>query len=158
PENAIVLTATVQEEADQTRVVATRSIDDLRPAALAIEKQPSVLRSVYESSIWIGAATELDEVLRRIGDAVLSLVTKATHVTIALRDDDEPDSRGGQRHATYVPVLTRVRGEHTGGAIPLTKSIFKKVVQERAAVLAADAPSEVGTASLLGANIRSTLG
>ncbi|MGZ5971631.1 MAG: sigma 54-interacting transcriptional regulator, partial [Polyangiales bacterium] len=158
PETAIVLTAKVQEEADATHVVATRSIDDLRPAALEIEKQPSLLRSVYESSVWIGAATELDEVLRRIGDAVLSLISKATHVTIALRDDDEPDSRAGHKTATYVPVLTRVRGEQAAGAIPLTRSVFKKVVQERAAVLAADAPSEVGSASLLGANIRSTLG
>ena len=59
---------------------------------------------------------------------------------------------------TYVPVLTRVRGEATIGAIPITRSVFRKVVQERAAVLAADAPAEVGSASLLGAQIRSTLG
>jgi Nif-specific regulatory protein len=158
PETAIVLGVTVQEEADSTQVMATRSIDDLRPAALEIEKQPSLLRSVYESSVWIGAATELDEVLRRIGDAVLSLIGKATHVTIALRDDDDPADAKAAKNATYVPVLTRVRGEQAAGAIPLTRSVFKKVVQERAAVLAADAPSEVGSASLLGANIRSTLG
>ncbi|MBI2394095.1 MAG: sigma 54-interacting transcriptional regulator [Deltaproteobacteria bacterium] len=157
PEDPVVLAVTVKEEADATHVVAVRSIDDLRPAALEIEKQPSLLRSVYESSVWIGAATELDEVLRRLGDAVLSLVQKATHVTIALRDDDDPDPKS-TKVPTYVPVLTRVRGEQSAGAIPLTRSVFRKVVQERAAVLAADAPAEVGSASLLGAQIRSTLG
>ncbi len=160
-EDPVVLAVSIKEDADDTRVVAVRSIDDLRPAALEIEKQPSLLRSVYESSIWIGAPTELDEVLRRVGDAVISLVPKATHVTIALRDDDDPSpdsGKGAQKLPTYVPVLTRMRGEQQAGAIPLTRSIFKKVVQERAAVLAADAPSEVGSASLIGAQIRSTLG
>jgi len=157
-EDPVVLTVSIREEVDGTHVVAVRSIDDLRPAALEIEKQPSLLRSVYESSVWIGAATELDEVLRRLCDAVLSLVQKATHVTIALRDDDDPDPNGKGKVQTYVPVLTRVRGEQSVGAIPLTRSVFRKVVQERAAVLAADAPAEVGSASLLGAQIRSTLG
>jgi transcriptional regulator with GAF, ATPase, and Fis domain len=158
-EDPVVLAVSIKEEAEQTHVVAVRSIDDLRPAALEIEKQPSLLRSVYESTVWIGAATELDEVLRRVGDAVISLVPKATHVTIALRDDDDaPDSGKGSKLATYVPVLTRMRGEQQAGAIPLTRSIFKKVVQERAAVLVADAPTEVGSASLIGAQIRSTLG
>jgi len=158
-EDPVVLAVSVKEDADETRVVAVRSIDDLRPAALEIEKQPSLLRSVYESSVWISAPTELDEVLRRLGDAVLSLVQKATHVTIALRDDDEaPDAGAKPKAPTYVPVLTRVRGEQKMGPVPLTRSVFKKVVQERAAVLAADAPAEVGSASILGAQIRSTLG
>jgi Nif-specific regulatory protein len=156
-EEPVVLAVSVREDVDQTHVVAVRSIDDLRPAALEIEKQPSVLRSVYESSVWISAPTELDEVLRRLCDAVLSLVQKATHVTIALRDDDDGGD-GKAKVPTYVPVLTRVRGEQKMGPIPLTRSVFKKVVQERAAVLAADAPTEVGSASILGAQIRSTLG
>ena len=77
--------------------------------------------------------------------------TLATRAAIAITPK-------GAKTPTYVPVLTRVRGEQQMGAIPLTKSVFKKVVQERAAVLAADAPSEVGSASILGAQIRSTLG
>jgi transcriptional regulator with GAF, ATPase, and Fis domain len=168
---AVFLSVTIAEEADGARVVATRSIDDLRPAVAEMEKRPSLLRSVYEATARIGAATELDEVLRRVGDAVLSIVTKATHVTIALREDDDvPDSGASSEKSekseksgktplpTYVPVLTRVRGEQTIGAIPITRSVFRKVVQERNAVLAADAPAEVGSASLLGAQIRSTLG
>src|SRR5690606_10594113 len=41
----------------------------------------------------------------------------------------------------------------------LTRSVFRKVLRERAAVLAADAPSETfSSESLLGANIKSTIG
>jgi Nif-specific regulatory protein len=43
--------------------------------------------------------------------------------------------------------------------VPVTRSIFRKVLAERAAVLAADAVTDVGsTESLMGASIRSTLG
>ena len=90
---------------------------------------------------------ELDETLNEIGDSVLSLLEKATHVTIALRDADSAAP-------TYVPVLTRVRNEENSAtAIPLTRSVFRKVVQERRAVFIADAPSEAATASLLGAKL-----
>src|SRR5262249_60960024 len=61
----------------------------------------------------------------------------------------------------YVPVMTRVRGHDAppSQAIPITRSVFRKVVSERAAVVAADAPRDVGQSeSLMGAQIRSTLG
>jgi len=157
-DSAVVLHVSIVEDADNARVVAVRPIDDLRPAVAEIEKTPSLLRSVYEATGRIGGAVDLDEVLRRVGDSVLGLVPKATHVTIALRDDDEPPDSGPKSTPTYVPVLTRVRGEQASGPIPITRSVFRKVVQERAAVLAADAPAEVGSASLLGAQIHSTLG
>jgi Nif-specific regulatory protein len=71
-----------------------------------------------------------------------------------------------------VPIGTRVRAQGPAGgapggasrgvssdAIPITRSVFRKVVAERSAVLAADAPREVGeTASLMGARILSTIG
>ncbi len=156
PEQACVLVVSIREDVDATRVVAERSIDNLLPAVAEVEKQPSLLASVYEATTRIGGALELDEVLRRAGDAVLSLMGKATHVTFALRDDDSGDEP--MAAASYIPVYTRVRGDVTAGPIPITRSVFRKVVQERAAVLAADAASEVGSASLLGAQIRSTLG
>jgi Nif-specific regulatory protein len=65
---------------------------------------------------------------------------------------------------TLTTVATRVRGPDgrpraPDAPIPLTRSVAKKVVRERTAVLAADAPSETfSSESLLGANIRSTIG
>src|SRR5262249_45671385 len=83
-----------------------------------------------------------------------------THATVVLRDDDEEAVGKPTGAAGYVPIVTRVRG-HEGptGPIPVTRSVVRKVVTERAAVIAADAPSEVGqTESLMGASIRSTMG
>ncbi len=57
--------------------------------------------------------------------------------------------------------MTRVRGQQgpATAPIPVTRSVFRKVVIERAAVIAADAPLEVGhTESLMGAHIRSVIG
>ena len=85
---------------------------------------------------------------------------RATHATAILRDDQAAE---GKNDAGFVPVLTRVRGPSGRGETPRTpvrvaRSVFRKVVRERAAVLAADAPEgELSTESLLGASIRSTI-
>ncbi len=149
---------TSEEGGDESRVVAMRRIDEIEPAATNVEQDAGRVRALYLAQKRIGAATDLAEVVDAIAEAVLELVAKATHVCIVLRDDDEKAASSNSASA-YVPVLTRVRGQpHSTGPIPITRSVFRKVVSERAAVVAADAGSEVGqTESLLGASIRSTL-
>ncbi|MGH8311122.1 MAG: sigma 54-interacting transcriptional regulator, partial [Steroidobacteraceae bacterium] len=101
----------------------------------------------------------MDDVLVAIADGALELVPRATHATLVLRDD-----RGAAPDSGFVPVMTRVRGmdgraHAPTNSVPITRSVFRKVLRERAAVLAADAPSEsFSSESLLGASIRSTIG
>jgi len=159
-ERVVTLTATVLEDPEDAHVVVLRKIDDLAPATTIVEKDTSHLRSLYEAQKQIGAATDLNDVLAAICDGCFGVVAPATHVTIVLRDDDEESARSTSA-AGYVAVLTRVRGQAgpATGPIPITRSVFRKVLTERAAVLAANAPQDVGqTDSLLGAQIRSTLG
>jgi Nif-specific regulatory protein len=158
----VQLAVTFSEDADPVaHVLAMRKIEELGRAESAIERDTNRLRALYEAQKRIGAAVDLGDVLVAICDAAFLLLPGATHVTVVLRDedDDAPSARGGA--PTYVPVLTRVRGQ-SGPAlepIPITRSVFRKVVSERAAVIAADATREVGqTESLLGASIRSVLG
>jgi Nif-specific regulatory protein len=78
-----------------------------------------------------------------------------------LQQDAAQDRSG--KAVGFVPVVTRVRGPEgpraPEAAVRLTRSIVRKVISERAAVLAADAPSETfSSESLLGASIRSTIG
>ena len=149
----------VREEAEDARVFAMRKIEELVPQATILEKDDGRLRTLYEVQKRVGAAGDLSEVLVEICEAAFRLVPLATHVTIVLRDDDEEGARQGA--SGYVPVMTRVRGQDAPPStpIPITRSVFRKVVSERAAVVAADAPTEVGrTESLMGAQIRSTLG
>ena len=153
--------ATVTDEADVARVVSMRRLDEVEPAAAILERDPGALSALYAAQKRIGAGNDLDQVLIEVADAVLGLVPSATHVTIVLRDDDQSDA---STTAAFVPVMTRVRivGGQSGppsGPVPITRAVFRRVVKERAAVLAADAPEDVGhTDSIMGASIRSTIG
>ncbi len=154
------LTVTLKDDADDARVFAIKKIEDLVPQAKIVEKDDRRLRVLYDAQKKIGSAPDLAEVLVAICESSFELVPLATHVTIVLRDDDEEGAKAANA-AGYVPVMTRVRGQDapSGIPIPITRSVFRKVVTERAAVVAADAPSEVGNSeSLMGAQIRSTLG
>ncbi len=149
------LALTIDETA---RFVAMRKIDDFAPAEIRVERDAGLLRALYEAQKAIGAADDLHDAVLAIADACLGLVGHATHVTVVLRDDDEEGGRSGV--AGYVPIATRVRGQEQRDVapIPVARSVFRKVVTERAAVIAADAPAEVAqTESMMGASIRSTL-
>ena len=151
------IAVSVDDEREEARVVAVRKIEDLGRITAGIEQNPRSLSALYRAQKRIGASTSLEETLVAVADAVLSLVPNATHVTVVLRDVDEADG-------AYVPMLTRIRavsGEGTSpaGSVPITRSVFRKVIGERAAVLAADAPRDVGQSeSLMGASIQSTIG
>ncbi|HEY5241063.1 MAG TPA: sigma 54-interacting transcriptional regulator [Polyangiaceae bacterium] len=150
------LSVTIAEDAegDVARVLAMRKIDELGPAESAIERDGNRLRALYDVQKRIGGAGDMTDVLVAICDGAFALVAGATHVTVVLREDEEGTP-------SYVPIVTRVRGQQGPAThpIPVTRSVFRKVVSERAAVIAADAPREVAqTESLMGASIRSVLG
>lgn len=161
-EGGVELLATVVDDAEDARVVAVRPIDEVATVAAHVERDAGVLTKLYAAQKLVGAAPDLAEVLAAVAQSTLDLVPRATHVTIVLRDDSDEGGARSAGVAGYVPVLTRVRGQDpttTATPIPITRSVFRKVVAERAAVVAADAPAEVAqTESLMGASIRSTMG
>ncbi len=132
----------------------------VRPVAAATPPDDAVtLRALFDAQAQIGRARDLDSVLEAIAASVFALVPFATHVTVVLQA-----SEGKARN--YLPVLTRVRPEAQGGPrsdathpfVPITRSVYRKVLAERAAVLAADAPKEVSNSpSLMGASVRSCI-
>ena len=152
------LSVTLTEDREDAHVVAIRSIEDLAPRSVEVEADTNRLRTLYEAQKRIGLATEISDVLAAICDAGFELVPSATHATIVLRDDDDESTKTTNTSA-YVPVMTRVRGKGAlVGVIPISRSVFRKVVNERAAVIAADASMEVSQSeSLMGASIRSTI-
>jgi transcriptional regulator with GAF, ATPase, and Fis domain len=146
----------LSEDPQDAQIFALRKIADLKPAV--VEKDQSRLPALYAAQKRIGAAQDLNEVLVAITEASFDVVPNATHVTIILKDDEDDQK---QAVSGYVPVMTRLRGQEAApaGPIPVTRSVFRKVITERAVVLAADAPTEVGqTESIVGAQIRSTMG
>ena len=152
------LRLTIVDEGDVGHVLTMTRLDAIASVS-GRENDPTVLSKLYAAQKRIGSATDLDRVLDEVADSALELVPAATHVTIVLRDDDSK-----VESPVFVPVLTRVRapdgsGSRPPGPIPIARSIYRKVVKERAAVLFADAPKDVGESdSLMGASIRSTIG
>jgi len=147
-----------ETELDEPRVFEMRPIAELPGGDRAPRGGDTVLRTLCELQRRIGAADDLTGVLTAVVDAALVLVPRATHASLMLRDEGAANDGG------FVPVLTRVRGPSGGSVAPdspvrVARSVYRKVVRERAAVLAADAPSgELSSESLLGASIRSTIG
>ncbi len=147
------LRITLGDEAAAPEVVATRCLQELSAAPQTLE--PAIWSAVLAA---LGAAESLEAVTAAVAEAALGLAPRATHATVALLDDAQP------REGALVPMVTRVRGPDGApvaptGPVALTRSVARRVVEGRAAVLAADAPREaLGSESLLGANIRSTIG
>ncbi len=160
-DEATRISVNLSEEAEP-HVVSLRPIGELSGTTGSLERNSAVLKTLYRVQKDIGRAEGLSDVLLEVADAALALVSGATHATVVLRDDSDPQETKSE--AAYVPVLTRTRGKDglgraPDGSVPVTRSVFRKVVRERAAVLAADAPSEsFSSESLLGASIKSTIG
>ncbi|MEZ4391423.1 MAG: sigma 54-interacting transcriptional regulator [Polyangiales bacterium] len=138
----------------EAKVVAMRPVASVEASRQSFESDPVSLKNLLASMRGLSGALDLDEVVEAATTAVFDAVPRATHLTVSLRDEsgDKP---------VYVPITTRVRGSSgiPAEAVPISKSVVKKVIEQRAAVLAADAMRDVGeTASILGARILSTMG
>ncbi len=145
----------LEEDVDDARIVTVRRLEELERVEAGLGSDAKVLHSLYEAQKEIAGTLELEELIDVVAKRVFALLPRATHLTIALREEDE----GSRRSARYVPIGTRVRTGRTSDAIAITRSVFRKVASERAAVLAADARRDVGeTASIMGAQIHSTIG
>ncbi len=149
-EHPVLLSFASSEGPDRARVMAVRTVEELGQVEGKALADPQELKNLHAALKRVGGALDLDEVLDEVAEAAFELVPKATHVTIALEDDE----------GRHVPIRTRVRGQKsTTEPIPITRSVFRKVVAERAAVLAANAIEEVAkTESIMGAHILSTMG
>jgi transcriptional regulator with GAF, ATPase, and Fis domain len=136
---------------EEQRIIATRTLSDLATVTGKIEQGPEV-PALYKAIKRLGGRLDLDETLEALAEAVYDLVPRATHTTILLCEDSE--------EKRFVPMLARSR-EGKGGADPImmSRAVLRRVLKDRTAVLAANAMDELGgSESIMGANIRSTIG
>lgn len=143
----------------EAQIFATRPLTE--SASLdSSERVASILRTLADCDRAILSSLSFAEVLTHIADAALAIVTRATHVTLVLREDL---ANPGNDHNEFVFALCRSRAKDGSPQLDVTpprlvRSVFRRVVEDRAAVLAADAPSgTLASESLLGASIQSTL-
>jgi len=149
-------------DAERLEIALLRPLSELgksAPLAEASDRLQLLVQALRE----VVSHEGFSDVVSGIADAALLLVPRATHATVVMRQEGESDAGGSGKSVGFVPVVTRVRGPSgpraPEAAVRVTRSIVRKVISERAAVLAADAPSETfSSESLLGASIRSTIG
>jgi Nif-specific regulatory protein len=151
----------VEPDRDPGQLLAVRPVAELPTRAALLDEAPR-LRALLAELAHIGASDELGQTVGAIADAALALVPRATHAAVLLRDDSVP----ANETVTHglVPEARRVRAADGKSVSPpepfvIPRSILRKVLRERAAVVVADAPSEaMSSESLLGASIYSTMG
>ncbi len=159
PARAVRLRVRFEPEPEPEQIVELRPLGELGRQLGAPDEAADRLRALLSAQRALGASLGLDSVVTVLADAALELVPRATHATVSLCENPNAG-----RDAPLVTVVTRLRGADgkptaPSGTVPATRSVARKVVRERAAVLAADAPSEsFSSESLLGASIRSTIG
>lgn len=143
----------------EAQIFATRPLTESASLDNA-ERVASILRTLGDCDRAILSSSSFAEVLTHIADAALAIVTRATHVTLVLREDL---ANPGNDHNEFVFAVCRSRSKDGSPQLDvapprLVRSVFRRVLQDRAAVLAADAPSgSLASESLLGASIQSTL-
>ncbi|HEY3358180.1 MAG TPA: sigma 54-interacting transcriptional regulator [Polyangia bacterium] len=144
--------------ADETdgaeRVIALRSLSELREVEGKVERDPTEALAIYQALKKLGRRRlELGDVLDAVTEAVFDLLPRATHVAILL--SNEGDDR-------FVPVLAKARPGRESrdeGPVKTSRAVLRRVLRDRAAVLVANAPEELGgTESIMGARILSSLG
>ena len=147
----------IAPDRDSGQLLTLRPIAEMEAPAATLDEAPR-LRALLAALRRIAAAEGVEATAAAVADAALELVPRATHAAVLLRDDSVPQSET-VTHG-LVPAARSVRGV-AAPSEPFTipRSILRKVLRERAAVVVADAPGEaLSSESLLGASIYSTMG
>jgi transcriptional regulator with GAF, ATPase, and Fis domain len=157
PADPVRVAVRIGDEADEDlgeKLIASRSIMDLPAVTAQIEKESAgeALR-VYKALQPLGARLEPSEVIEATVAAVFELFGRATHVAVLLRSESDKDrfalavSRQRAPGSTTVPDPVRA-----------SRAVLRRVLQDRAAVLTANAQEEMATSeSIMGGQILSIL-
>ncbi|PID38793.1 MAG: sigma-54-dependent Fis family transcriptional regulator [Proteobacteria bacterium] len=138
-------------EEKEPKLIARREREDLDAVADKVEQSPD-MPGLHRAFKAFGNGLELEGVLDAVATAVFELISRATHLSILLADGEEKER--------FTPILARSR-EGSEGSVPvmMSRAVLRRVLKERAAVLAADAVEDLGSSeSIMAANIRSTIG
>ena len=145
-----VVTGAAAEE--KAKIIAERPLTELSTVADKLAQSPDV-SALYAAVKSLGGRLDLGETLEAVARAVFDLVPRATYTAILLGEGKEEEAR-------FVPMLARSReGAQSDDPIMMSRAVLRRVLKERAAVMAANAQDELGSSeSIMAAKIRSTIG
>jgi Nif-specific regulatory protein len=153
PAQPVVLRCRVRIEDDgrgKQEIIAKHDLSELPEVQGKVERDPARAAALYSVTKKLGRrGLDLAAVFEGIGEAIFEVVPKATHVAIDLADD--PDGR-------LNTVYARAKGLPAGERFPISRAVVRRVARDKAAVLVSNAKAEIGTESVMRAEIVSSIG
>ncbi|HLL24403.1 MAG TPA: sigma 54-interacting transcriptional regulator, partial [Kofleriaceae bacterium] len=138
------------------RLIASRSIMDLPAVADQIEGgDPADALRVYKALQPLGSRLEPGAAIEATVNATFELLQRATHVAVLLRSESDKDrfalAVSRQRPGTKVDVPS------AADPVRASRAVLRRVLADRAAVLAANAQEVLSSESVLGGHLLSIL-
>jgi Nif-specific regulatory protein len=134
-------------------VIAQRALAELPAVQGKVERDPLRAQALYDVAKKLGRrGLDLAAVFDGLGEVMLELLPRATHLAIDLADEPE-----GRMNTVY----QRARGSRAqSGAdrFQVSRAVVRRVQRDKAAVLVSNAPQDLGTESVMKAQIVSILG
>ncbi|MEZ4367756.1 MAG: sigma 54-interacting transcriptional regulator [Kofleriaceae bacterium] len=130
-----------EDDAARSRVIASRSIVDLPAVRGQLEHDPVSALRVYKALQPLGSRLDPQAAIAATVDAAFELLPRATHVAVLLRAEADKDR--------FVLAMSRERpGARPASAdapdpVRASRAVLRRVLAERAAVLAANAQEEL---------------
>jgi Nif-specific regulatory protein len=136
------------------RLIASRSIMDLPAVAEQVEGgDPADALRVYKALQPLGSRLEPGEAIEAVVNATFELLQRATHVAVLLRSENDRDR--------FALAVSRERPgaqlDKPAESVRASRAVLRRVLADRAAVLAANAPEILSSESVLGGNLMSIL-
>ena len=151
PAQPVIVRCRVRIEDDNRNpeeIIAKRELAELSEVQGKVERDQAA--KLYDVVKKLGRrGLDLASVFDGVGEAIFELVPKATHLAIDLAD--EPDGR-------LNTVYLRAKGLPAGERFPMSRAVVRRVSREKAAVLVSNAKREIGTESVMRAEIVSSIG
>jgi Nif-specific regulatory protein len=137
----------IEDEGRKQEIIAKRDLSELQTVQNKVERERAA--ALYGVAKKLGRrGLDLAAVFDGVCEAIFELVPKATHVAIDLSDDD------GRLNT----VSARAKGLPAGERFPISRAVVRRVLRDKAAVLVSNAQSEIGTESVMRAEIVSSIG
>jgi Nif-specific regulatory protein len=153
PLSPVVLRCRVRIEEDargKQEIIAKRDLSELPEVQGKVERDPQRAAALYNVAKKLGRrGLDLQSVFEGVGEAIFELVPKASHVAIDLADDPE-----GRLNTVYA----RAKNAPAGERFPISRAVVRRVLRDKAAVLVSNAKAEIGTESVMRAEILSSIG
>ncbi|MDQ3337096.1 MAG: sigma 54-interacting transcriptional regulator [Myxococcota bacterium] len=137
------------------RLIASRSIMDLPAVADQIEGgDPADALRIYKALQPLGSRLEPGEAIEATVKATFELLSRATHVAVLLRSESDKDR--------FALAVSRQRpgatvDTPTADPVRASRAVLRRVLTDRAAVLAANAQEVLSSESVLGGHLLSIL-